>query len=157
MVKKFQCRRIIISQFAQIIQQINIILTIDRIKIIFNKMRTLINIRIKKVSIFIFIILRNKNIVLTTFLIFLLCLIIGCQLLFTILHVSRLQKNISAKNRGNLMAVNNGISRGFSAIVLISSKLLMDKMNLYEFYGCAFLLFVLFCTYFMVRTYKESE
>ena len=105
----------------------------------------------------IFLICNLKNIFAVTALIIIICLIIGFQLLFTILHVSRLHKFVDIENRGNLMAINNTVSRGISAIVLISSKLLMDKMDLTQFYICAFVIFILLCTYFMVKTYRIPE
>ena len=105
----------------------------------------------------VFLILYKGGFVLTAIIITILCMIIGFQLLFSVLHVSRIHRFVGANDRGNLMAINNFVSRGFTAIILLSSKLLMDKFNLYGFYGCIFLIFIIFGTYFMFRTYKESE
>ena len=107
--------------------------------------------------ILIFTINKIKNISVITILLFIICLIIGYQLLFTILHVSRLHKFVQIENRGNLMATNGIVSRGISAVVLISSKLLMDKMDLAHFYYCAFAIFILICTYFTVKTYQIKD
>ncbi len=107
--------------------------------------------------ILIFTINKIESIPVITILLFIICLIVGYQLLFTILHVSRLHKFVKIENRGNLMATNGIVSRGISAVVLISSKLLMDKMDLVQFYYCAFGIFILTCTYFMVKTYQIKD
>ena len=105
----------------------------------------------------IFLILLKGGFVLTAIMIVLLCMIIGFQLLFSILHISRVHKFVDGKDRGNLMSVNNFIGRGFTATILLSSKALMDKFSMLGFFGCVFLIFITFGTYFMYRTYKESE
>ena len=104
----------------------------------------------------IFIILHSKNIVFVTCLIGVICLIIGCQVLFTIMHVSRLHKFVEFDNRGSLMAINNLVSRGISAVILISSKFLMDKFNLTDFYLVAFIIYLITCGYFMLKTFHEK-
>ena len=102
----------------------------------------------------VFLINKIHSVAIITILMFVICLIIGYQLLFSIMHISRLHKFVSVENRGNLMATNDTVSRGISAIVLISSKLLMDKMDLSQFYYCALFIFLITCTYFMIKAYR---
>ena len=106
---------------------------------------------------FVFIILQSKNVFLILFLILLICLIIGIQLLFTILHVSRLHKFVSTENRGNIMAVNNLISRFLAAFMLISSNLFITQLGLAKFFCIMFMLFVIFGLFVMYNTYKIEE
>ncbi len=98
-----------------------------------------------------------KNITTVTLLILTLCLIIGLQLIFTILHISRCHKYINTENRGNLMSINNFISRCAAAIILLSSKLLLDKLGFQLYYGIIFVLFLIICIFLSVKTYKIKE
>lgn len=107
--------------------------------------------------IFIFTIINIKNIAIISLLLISICVIIGFQLLFTILHVSRLHKFVTAENRGNIMSLNNGFSRLMAAIILISSKFLMDKYSLQSFYITLFMVFIILCTHIMFKTYKATE
>ena len=72
--------------------------------------------------VFVFYILASSNVAIILMLLILICLIIGVQVVFTILHVSRIHKFVTIEKRGTLMAVNNFVSRVLAAIVLISSK-----------------------------------
>lgn len=98
-----------------------------------------------------------KNIITVTSLIFVVCLIIGMQLIFTILHVSRCHKLISEDNRGNLMSINNLVSRCAAAIILLSSKLLLDVIGFRFYYGIIFVLFLIICVYLAIKTYEIKE
>lgn len=103
----------------------------------------------------IFEVLSLKNVMLVTLLLFLICIIIGIQLIFTILHVSRLHGLVPIDGRGSLMAVNNFVSRILAAFVLIFSKIFIDKCGLYTFFLAAFCIFLISCSYFMVKILKE--
>ena len=105
----------------------------------------------------IFIILENKNIYLNFFLIFMICLIIGVQLSFLVLHVSRLHTFVPFEQRGSLMTVNNCIARLISATVLISSGFLTRHLELKEFFMLSLPVFIVFSGYFMIKTYKIDE
>ena len=111
------------------------------------------------ISAFIFMItiLNNTNIILNTALLIMICLIIGVQLLFSILHVCRLHKYVTVENRGTLMSLNNGFSRSIAAIILISSKFLMDKFDMQDFYIASIIMFLLLCTHIMIKTYKVTD
>lgn len=105
----------------------------------------------------VFTVLHYKNIIFVTTILILICLIIGCQLLFTILHISRLHQFVGLENRGNLMAINNFVSRSIAAIMLISSKIFIGKLGLEQFYIIAFVIFIIFASYVMPKTYKVKE
>ena len=107
--------------------------------------------------ILIFLALRFKLIPLVTVSIFLLCLIIGTQLIFTILHISRLHKFVPTENRGNIMSVNNLISRSAAAVILLSSKFFVNKIGFEVYYGIIFVLFVVICTYLALKIVKIKE
>ncbi|MBR6721969.1 MFS transporter [bacterium] len=97
------------------------------------------------------------NVKLTFALLFVICLIIGVQLSFTILHVSRLHKFVSIDYRGSLMSVNNFVSRTLAAIILMSSKLFIGPIGLKAFFMIAFACFVVFGSLSMVNAYKVKE
>ena len=94
---------------------------------------------------------------LTFILLFVICLIVGVQLAFTILHVSRLHKFVSIDYRGSLMSVNNFVSRTLAAIILMSSKLFIGPIGLKAFFMIAFLCFVVFGSLSMLNAYKVKE
>ena len=100
-------------------------------------------------------IIKNKLIIFI--LLTIICLIIGCQLLFSIMHVSRLHKFVDIKHRGSLMSVNNTVSRGLTAAVLISSKFFLDKISLLSFYQIAFGIFIVINTYVMLKLSKIED
>lgn len=105
----------------------------------------------------IFYLLQVKNIYLVIGLIGVICLIIGCQLLFTIRHVSRLHSFVSSENRGNLMSINNFFSRAMTFVILFSSKLLIDKVGFENFYSVTFVIFLIFGFIAMYKTYSVKE
>ena len=77
--------------------------------------------------------------------------------MFTILHVSRLHKFVTINERGNLLAVNNFISRTFAAITLITSRLFLDKMGLIQFFEVTLAVFVIFGLYIVFKITKTGE
>ncbi|MGN0014488.1 MAG: MFS transporter [Candidatus Gastranaerophilaceae bacterium] len=105
----------------------------------------------------IFKILAGTNILLLFFLLTIICLIIGVQVIFTILHVSRLHKFVTIEQRGTLMAVNNFVSRIMVATMLISSQLFIDNSELISFFSIAFYVFLVLGFFFMVKIIKLKE
>jgi MFS family permease len=97
------------------------------------------------------------NVKLTFALLFVICLIIGVQLAFTILHVSRLHKFVSIEYRGSLMSVNNFVSRTMAAIILMSSKLFIGPIGLKAFFVIAFVCFVVLGSFSMANAYRVKE
>lgn len=106
--------------------------------------------------IFIFLTLKIHNVYFVIFSIFTICLIIGFQLLFTIRHISRLHKFVNSEYRGNIISVNNFFSRLLTFIILVSSKLFMDKIGFETFYIFMFFIF-LCCSVLMIKTYNIKE
>ena len=105
----------------------------------------------------IFMLLQIKNAPLVISLILAVCLIIGCQLLFTIRHVSRLHEFVDSENRGNLMSINNFFSRTMTFIILLCSKLLIDKVGFTNFYTACFCIFLFFGFIAMLKAYSIKE
>lgn len=105
----------------------------------------------------VFKILSLTSIPLLLLMLLFICLVIGVQVIFTILHVSRIHKFVTIEKRGTLMAINNFVSRVMAAIVLISSKLFIDKLGLNFFFAIAFMVFLVTCSYFMVKIIKLKE
>ena len=105
----------------------------------------------------IFVIFENKNIVLDFCLIATICLIIGVQLSFLILHISRLHRFVPFEQRGTLMAVNNCTARLISAAVLMLSGFFTRYLDLKEFFTIVFPVFIIFGSYFMIKTYRVKE
>lgn len=105
----------------------------------------------------IFAILKIVNVQIIISLIFMICLIIGFQVLFTIRHVSRLHKFVDSRYRGNIISINNFFSRLTSVFVLIVSKIFIDKFGFEKFYIFMFLLFLIICTTLMFKTHKIEE
>ncbi|MBQ3310978.1 MFS transporter [bacterium] len=105
----------------------------------------------------VFFIMQMKNIPLITALLFIICLIICLQLTFTILHISRIHKFISIEKRGNLMSINNFISRAFAFVILISSKLFIKDLGLQEYFSIIFALYLLFGSYIIIKLYKVKD
>ena len=101
--------------------------------------------------------IKFANVYLVTLLIILMCLIVGCQLVFTILHVSRLQEFVEMNNRGNLMSINNFISRSLAAVMLISSKLFIEKLDIMNYFVIIFVLYLIICTFIMCKVYNVKE
>lgn len=105
----------------------------------------------------VFNILSLKNIRLLLVLLLFICLVIGVQVIFTILHISRIHKFVTIEKRGTLMAINNFVSRVMAAIILITSKLFIDKLGLSFFFTIAFMIFLILCSYFMVKIINLKE
>jgi len=105
----------------------------------------------------IFKIINSINIKLNFAFIIIICIIIGCQLLFTIMHIGRLHHMVSVSRRGAIMSVNNFISRFMTATILLSSKFFIDKLGLQNFYIIVFAIFFIIASYLMVSTYKIKE
>ena len=105
----------------------------------------------------VFVIISGTGVKLTFALLFLICLIIGVQLAFSILHISRLHKFVTIDYRGSLMSVNNFVSRAFSAIILLSSKAFIGVIGLKLFFIIALVGYVLFGTFAMINAYKVKE
>ena len=105
----------------------------------------------------IFAILNIKNIIINFVLLLIICLIIGVQLVFLILHVSRLHKFVPLEQRGSLMSVNNCVARLISATVLISSRFFMGKVGLSSFFVVTLCVFLIFGSYTMVKSYQIKE
>ncbi len=99
----------------------------------------------------------TKNIVLISALIVILCLIIGMQLIFTILHVSRLQKFVHLDNRGNLMSINNLVSRSAAAIILLTSKFFITHVELQIYFIAMFLVYLILGTILKSKTYDIKD
>lgn len=106
---------------------------------------------------FIFIVLHCKNVAIVALLLFLICIIIGVQLIFTIMHVSRLHKFVSADKRGCGMAVNNIISRTLSAFCLLSSKIFIDKAGLSLFFTVMLIIFLISSSLTVLKLFKQKE
>lgn len=106
---------------------------------------------------FVFLAMKVVNFSVITCIIFLLCLIIGVQLIFTILHVSRLQKFVQTDSRGNLMSVNNFVSRFLAAAILISSKVLTEHLGIFYYFVIVFVVYLVFGTYLMINVYRVKE
>jgi len=100
---------------------------------------------------------KTTNQVLIISMLIIICLIIGLQLIFTINHIARIHKYINKENRGCLMSVNNIVSRGLAAVYLISSKMLLNVINLSLFYEIFLIIFVVSSSYIMYKTYKTGE
>jgi MFS family permease len=105
----------------------------------------------------IFICISNKNINLITLLIFIVCIIIGFQIIFLVLHFSRIHKFVPLENRGSLMTVNNIVARTFPAIILVCSRLYMDKLGLPYFVLIAFIIFAVIGGYIMIKTLEIKD
>lgn len=105
----------------------------------------------------IFTIIHIKNTPVIICLIFIICLIIGCQLLFTIRHISRLHTFVDSKERGILISLNNLFSRTMAFVMLFSSKLFIDKLGFENFYLIMLGIFVIFGAIFMANAYKIKE
>lgn len=109
---------------------------------------------------FIFILFSYKtgNKILSIFTIVITCVLIGLQLIFTILHVSRLHKLVSSQQRGSIMAINNFVSRIMTAVLLISSKLLINNnMNLEIYYLLVLIIFFIFSSFFNNRIKEVKD
>lgn len=102
----------------------------------------------------ILVILNFSNKIMTLVFLILICLIIGLQVLFTILHVSRLHYFVTIENRGSLMMINNIVSRFFVALILISSKIFIQQIGFANFYLIAFVLFIMLNCYVLPRVYR---
>ena len=87
------------------------------------------------------VILIKKDLNITISLIFLICLIIGCQLMFSIRHISRLHTLVSSKNRGKLISINNLFSRSTGFVILFSLKYFMDNIGFENYYLILFCIF----------------
>lgn len=89
----------------------------------------------------IFVINQNTNIVLNFTLITLICIIIGAQTIFMVLHMSRIQKLAPLNQKGSLMTVNNIIARLLPALILISARMFLNSKDLTLFFLSMFSIF----------------
>lgn len=92
-----------------------------------------------------------KNGIFTTVSIILICFFIALQLIFAILNVSRLHTYVPINNRGVLMSVNNLVTRSFAAIILITSKLFINKSGYEVYYIIVFVLFYVICSFLVTK------
>lgn len=106
--------------------------------------------------IFIFTIANIKNFSMIIFLIFLICVIIGFQLLFTICHISRLHKFVNTDDRGKIMMFNNLFSKILVSIVLISN-IFIAKLGFINYYIIAFIVMVFACFFITKNLLKVKE
>lgn len=96
----------------------------------------------------------SKNPFITVLLLFIICLIICMQLIFTIMHVSRLYKFVNSNERGSLIAVNNFVSRSITAMVLISSKFFLNDIR---YWIIVLTFFILVGTFAVCKIDKTGE
>lgn len=101
--------------------------------------------------------IKLNNKIFTVLTIFLVCLFIGLQLIFTTIHVSRLHKKVSDTCRGSIMAVNNFVSRAAAAIILLTSKIFTTKSKLDIYFIVVFLVFILICPYLTNKVSNAEE
>lgn len=89
-----------------------------------------------------------KNPIFSTFIIVIICTIIGVQLIFTIHHISRLHTFVTTENRGTLMSINNFVSRSLAALVLITSKLYFEYSAAFnQYFAIVLVVFFIFSLY----------
>ncbi|MGN0018582.1 MAG: MFS transporter [Candidatus Gastranaerophilaceae bacterium] len=105
----------------------------------------------------VFTIIKLTIVPVITVLLLIICLIICLQLTFTILHISRLHKFISIDKRGNLMSINNFISRTFAFIILISSKMLITRLGLQCYFGVVFCIYLLIGSYIIIKLHIVKD
>lgn len=105
----------------------------------------------------VFIMFYYKNTFIIMSLILLICVIIGCQLMFTIRHISRLHKFVSSKNRGTIVAINNCISTSMAFISLFFSKVFMNKLGYQNYILFLFIIFITIGFFIMIRTFKVTK
>ena len=105
----------------------------------------------------IFILNFSKNVKFNFILITFICLVIGLQLMFTILHVSRLHKFVESSYRGMLMSVNNVVPKILTVIILMSVHFFMQNTEMWKFFLFYFVFFVGFGLYLVLKTRKITE
>lgn len=105
----------------------------------------------------IFITIRLKSIYIDLILLTIICLIIGLQLAFTILHVSRMHKFIETEYRGMAVSINNIIPQIISVIIFFSSHLFFKYNKYFTFYVIFFVFFVVFGLYLLIKTRDIKE
>ena len=105
----------------------------------------------------IFILCFSSSIPLSLTLIVGICFVIGFQLLFTILHVARLHKYVDSTCRGMSMSVNNVIPKILTVVVLLSSRLFMNNIEMWKFYSYYFIVFIIFGVVLLYRTRNIRE
>ena len=91
----------------------------------------------------IFIMMKYHNTGILIIMLSIICLIIGFQLMFTIRQISRLHFFVESENRGTIISINNLFSRFTTFIVLLFSKLFMDKLGFESYYLLLFFIFIL--------------
>lgn len=104
----------------------------------------------------IFLIIRMKSIPIILVFIAIICFIIGFQLIFTICHISRLQRKTSYEDRGNIMMLNNVFSRVLSAFILILS-FVISNTNFIYYYKIVFIIYIIAGFFLMKQTVKIKE
>lgn len=95
-----------------------------------------------------------ENPIYTTVTILIICIIIGFQLIFTILHIARLHTFVTIENRGSLMSINNFVSRLASAIILLTSRFFVNKSGFEIYYLVIFTFVMIFGTYLIINMPK---
>ena len=104
--------------------------------------------------IFMLIILYFKNMLLTVILLTIICLIIGIQLLFTILYTSKLHQEIEASKRGFIISINNFIPKVLSAIIFLLAGWI--KNNTVSISLCL-IFFVISASILVFKIYKNEH
>ncbi len=91
--------------------------------------------------IFMLIIIFCKNMIVTLVLLTLICLIIGLQLLFTILYTSKLHQQIQPSKRGFIISINNLIPKVLSAIIFLLAGWLKNNVVFISLFLVFFVIF----------------
>jgi len=128
-------------------------------KLPFNIYKMRVPLYILYVLSFIAIIILNfsKDIPINLTLIVCICLIIGVQLAFTILHVARLHKYVDSTCRGMAMSVNNIIPKMLTVVILLSSRFFMQNTELWKFFSYYFVFFLIVGFVLLIKTRNIKE
>ncbi len=105
----------------------------------------------------IFILSFSKNVQLNLVILLTICIIIGFQLLFTILHIARIHKNVDSSCRGMAMSVNNVVPKILTVIILLSSHFFMNNTEMWKFYMYFFVFFLISGAFLLVKTKNIKE
>lgn len=105
----------------------------------------------------IFITIKLKYVYIDLILLTVICLIIGLQLAFTILHVSRMHKFIETEHRGIAVSINNIIPQIISVIIFFTSNIFFKSNKFFTFYIIFFVFFVIFGLYLLIKTKGIKE
>lgn len=107
--------------------------------------------------IFIFILNKSKHIGLNFTLIIIICIVIGFQLLFTILHISRLHKYLQSTCRGMGVSVNNIVPKILTVIILLSVRFFMQNTEMSKFFFFYFIFFIIAGLILLIKTRNITE